>query len=166
VDAGRIADDFAARWHGAWVVTLGNRTVLHLRVVDGTRTISVAAHPSMLSTYIEHVGAWCEAPATCRLAARTDRESTGVRWLTLMSRCPVCLPKLLERVVQHELAALPDGAPRDLAMRPVADTRGRATRIGGSTVMAASATARHRLSGHVPARPVRPLPTTPPRRAR
>jgi hypothetical protein len=156
VDARRIADEFASHWWGTWVITLDDRTLFHLRVVDGTRTIAVAAHPSMLSAYVEHIGAWCEAPATCRIAATTDRQDTGVRWLTLMSHCPVCLPKLVERVVDHELTGLPDGAPGALAMTPTRDLRGRATRIGGSTVMSASAAARQRLAGHAPGAPPPP----------
>jgi len=162
VDARRIADEFASHWWGTWVVTLDDRTLFHLRVVDGTRTIAVAAHPSMLSTYVEHIGTWCEAPATCRIAATTDRQDTGVRWLTLMARCPVCVPKLVERVVAHETAGLPGGAPGVLAMTPTQDLRGRATRIGGSTVMSASATARQRLAGHAPATRTPPPPPAPP----
>jgi hypothetical protein len=167
MDARRIAGEFAERWAGTWVVTLDLVTIFHLRVVDGVRTISVAAHPSMLGPYIEYVGEWCEAPATCRLSATTDRNDPGVRWLTLMSRCPVCLPKLIERVVEHELAALPPDAPRQLAMTPTQDLRGRATRIGGRTVMTASATARQRLAGHAPARPpaLPPIPPPPPLRS-
>jgi hypothetical protein len=160
VDARRIADEFAEQWRGAWVVTLDRRTIFHLRVVEGTRTVAVAAHPTMVATYVEHVGAWCEAPATCRVATTTDREDAGVRWLTLLSRCPVCLPKLVERVVEHELAGLPEGAGRELAMTPTPDDRGRTTRIGGSTVMSASATARRRLAGYRPPRPAQ-SPTAP-----
>src|SRR5690242_11998706 len=102
MDARGIAAEFARQWRGTWVVTLDLVTLFHLRVVDGTRTIAVAAHPSMVARYIEFVGECCEAPATCRVATTTDREVPGIRWLTLMSRCPVCLPKLLERVVEHE----------------------------------------------------------------
>jgi hypothetical protein len=162
VDARRIAGEFASHWWGTWVVTLDARTLFHLRVVDGTRTIAVAAHPSMLSTYVEHIGTWCEAPATCRIAATTDRQDTGVRWLTLMARCPVCVPKLVERVVEHELSGLPEGAPGELAMTPTKDLRGRATRIGGSTVMSASATARQRLAGHAPGSPPSRTPAAAP----
>jgi hypothetical protein len=162
VDARRIAGEFASHWWGTWVVTLDDRTLFHLRVVDGTRTIAVAAHPSMLGAYVEHIGTWCEAPATCRIAATTDRQDTGVRWLTLMARCPVCVPKLVERVVEHELSGLPEGAPGELAMTPTQDLRGRATRIGGSTVMSASATARQRLAGHAPGSPPARTPAAAP----
>jgi hypothetical protein len=146
VDARRIAEEFAGQWRGAWVVTLDRRTIFHLRVVEGTRTIAVAAHPTMVGAYVEHIGATCEAPATCRVATTPDREDGGVRWLTLLSRCPFCLPALVERVVEHELGGLPETAAGELAMTPAEDTRGRATRIGGSTVMSASATARQRLA--------------------
>jgi hypothetical protein len=158
VDARRIADEFAEQWRGTWVVTLDQRTIFHLRVVEGTRMIAVAAHPTMVAAYVEHVGVWCEAPATCRVASTIDREDPGVRWLTLLSRCPICLPKLIDRVVGHELAGLPDGAPGVLEMTPTPDTRGSSTRIGGSTVMAASATARQRLAGHAPVRDPNPEP--------
>ena len=162
MDARRIAGEFASHWWGTWVVTLDARTLFHLRVVDGTRTIAVAAHPSMVSSYVEHIGTWCEAPASCRIAVATDRQDTGVRWLTLMARCPVCVPRLVERVVEHELTGLPAGAPGELAMTPTKDLRGRATRIGGSTVMSASATARQRLAGHAPGSPPSRTPAAPP----
>jgi hypothetical protein len=167
MDARGIADEFARQWGGTWVVTLDLVTIFHLRVVDGIRTIAVATHPSMLSPYIEYVGEWCEAPVTCRVAATTDRNNPGVRWLTLMSRCPVCLPKLIGRVVEHELAGLPADAPRQLAMTPTQDLRGRAVRIGGRTVMTASFTARRRLAGHAPARhaPLPPIAPAPPLRS-
>lgn len=153
MDAERIAGEFASQWWGTWVVTLDDRTLFHLRVVDGTRTIAVATHPSMLAAYIEDIGTWCEAPATCRIAATRDRQDARVRWLTLMAHCPVCVPRLIARVVGHELAGLPQDAPGTLAMTPTEDLRGRATRIGGSTVMSASATARQRLAGHAPRTP-------------
>lgn len=161
LDARRIAEKFAGHWTGTWVVTLDLVTILHLRVVDGIRSIAVATHPSMLGVYIEFVGECCEAPATCRLATTTDRNDAGVRWLTLQSRCPICLPTLLQRVIAHELAGLPPDAPRELAMTRTQDLRGRAVRIGGRTVMTASSTARQRLAGHAPARPA-PLPPIPP----
>ena len=164
LDARRIAEEFAGHWSGTWVVTLDLVTILHLRVVDGIRSISVATHPSMVTPYVELVGECCEAPATCRVATTTDRNDASVRWLTLQSRCPVCLPTLLRRVVAHELAGLPPDAPRQLAMTRTQDLRGRAVRIGGRTVMTASSTARRRLAGHATARPA-PLPPIPPLRS-
>ena len=161
LDARAIAEEFAGHWSGSWVVTLDLVTILHLRVVDGIRSISVATHPSMVGAYVELVGDCCEAPATCRVATTTDRNDANVRWLTLLSRCPVCLPTLLHRAVEHELAGLPPDAPRRLAMTPTEDLRGRAVRIGGRTVMTASYSARQRLAGHAPARP-EPLPPIPP----
>ena len=112
MDARHIADEFAEQWHGTWVVTLDQRTIFHLRVVEGTRTIAVATHPydgRAPTSSTSAPGARRRPPAA--VASTTDREDTGVRWLTLLSRCPVCLPKLVERVVGHELTGLPGSPP-------------------------------------------------------